>query len=1035
MTDIQRQINLLESQDSRVSDDARQALSLQLDLGNGIHQVVHYYGKTHSNRALDLLCKIVEPHDKTFLDSLYDSIKEKKIMATLDLLGQIVQTAPSWTPKIALHPVFKAILQHSVTTKELVECVGVLLFAAALLPHCSTFPPEVLNALFYTFIESCHTYRYKWLALDTKKSSDCWERADVAHIAFAIREFFHAIYGIYPTNFISYLRNHFVDKNGTTKSKEVATYVICPLLASVRVHPNLILVGKDKELSKDRWHQRESHDFLDDSRRVIIGKIPINAINDGFDVSSEPESPPPAPVDAFQLFPSVMSQDYCEWRNDESDNDLLSALNTPPHTNPSLQSQKRNTVDEEWSPLVITTDEKYRRMTDGSSSLTSLRNSIGLFFKKDRTNDKVSRTSPLSWVVEHAPETTFLQDGEQPEEAEEAVNCLTPTLDLPGSKRFSYSSHQCDPRTEGLRLSQAAQAAVLNKQRENYQGCLDSDDSAARSRSASFLFDGPHADDSEKLNIHHSDDFVNSGDNELRDSDTTPNNDNSECTRNRFSIGSFFSKLNRQRFASECHSITTCNKVQHNRCSQEGVSSLMRVSSCPDVISENRTPAGLARAEIGAKMRQENLLERFPYLRLIQPLGTEHYVEIEANLENEHEKRRVTYMEKSRNFHECLKEFGLADRLPGRIYDDMTHITNGLPMEKQRDILRARLVLVNQHLLYERSCRLLHANRNRRLFGRIKLQKVTDAELEQLKENLHVVHGERMELIAALSSLRRSINHEKRDRLATEGELLDRLREAEAEHYCLKENTHEISSQKDLIDSEAKKWKSQVEHYRRRIDDAEEQTRLLQLQLIPLESKIYDLRKAQTVNQLLRDQIRLLETRCENEPYLRFGQRSDRRERQTKKEIEHLESELISERNISEEYRVRAQEWEQLCKAESMRSTELKGLLDRATNLLREQKDAAEQKFLSLQAVVRKQEEHILDLYRRAEERDDALKRLRSGGVSSAEFLPVARIPSEIRSFDSSMSDVYIPRDVLYGMSPNEPRSSEEDVVLDLEAV
>ncbi|VDL71868.1 unnamed protein product [Nippostrongylus brasiliensis] len=877
MTDIQRQINLLESQDSRVSDDARQALSLQLDLGNGIHQVVHYYGKTHSNRALDLLCKIVEPHDKTFLDSLYDSIKEKKIMATLDLLGQIVQTAPSWTPKIALHPVFKAILQHSVTTKELVECVGVLLFAAALLPHCSTFPPEVLNALFYTFIESCHTYRYKWLALDTKKSSDCWERADVAHIAFAIREFFHAIYGIYPTNFISYLRNHFVDKNGTTKSKEVATYVICPLLASVRVHPNLILVGKDKELSKDRWHQRESHDFLDDSRRVIIGKIPINAINDGFDVSSEPESPPPAPVDAFQLFPSVMSQDYCEWRNDESDNDLLSALNTPPHTNPSLQSQKRNTVDEEWSPLVITTDEK----------------------------------------------------GEQPEEAEEAVNCLTPTLDLPGSANEEPLQQVLIPSTT-KRPSPVARSSTAQPQ-GNTQPVL-------------------------------------------RDSDTTPNNDNSECTRNRFSIGSFFSKLNR-----------------------------MRVSSCPDVISENRTPAGLARAEIGAKMRQENLLERFPYLRLIQPLGTEHYVEIEANLENEHEKRRVTYMEKSRNFHECLKEFGLADRLPGRIYDDMTHITNGLPMEKQRDILRARLVLVNQHLLYERSCRLLHANRNRRLFGRIKLQKVTDAELEQLKENLHVVHGERMELIAALSSLRRSINHEKRDRLATEGELLDRLREAEAEHYSLKENTHEIASQKELIDSEAKKWKSQVEHYRRRIDDAEEQTRLLQLQLIPLESKIYDLRKAQTVNQLLRDQIRLLETRCENEPYLRFGQRSDRRERQTKKEIEHLESELISERNISEEYRVRAQEWEQLCKAESMRSTELKGLLDRATNLLREQKDAAEQKFLSLQAVVRKQEEHILDLYRRAEERDDALKRLRSGGVSSAEFLPVARIPSEIRSFDSSM--------------------------------
>ncbi|VDK46472.1 unnamed protein product [Cylicostephanus goldi] len=128
---------------------------------NGIYQLVHYYGRTHSNRALDLLSKIKEPHDKTFLDSLSDTIKEKKIMATLDLLGQIVQTAPSWTPKIALHPVFKAILQHIVVTKELDECIGALLFVTALLPHCSSLPLDVLNTIFHAFIEGCHTYRMK----------------------------------------------------------------------------------------------------------------------------------------------------------------------------------------------------------------------------------------------------------------------------------------------------------------------------------------------------------------------------------------------------------------------------------------------------------------------------------------------------------------------------------------------------------------------------------------------------------------------------------------------------------------------------------------------------------------------------------------------------------------------------------------------------------------------------------------------------------------------------------------------------------
>ncbi|ETN71124.1 hypothetical protein NECAME_04687 [Necator americanus] len=100
-------------------------------------------------------------HVQTFLDSLSETIREKKVMATLDLLGQIVQTAPSWTPKIALHPIFKAILQLSVVTRELDECVAGLLFVTALLPHCSSLPSDILHAVFHAFTEACQTYRLK----------------------------------------------------------------------------------------------------------------------------------------------------------------------------------------------------------------------------------------------------------------------------------------------------------------------------------------------------------------------------------------------------------------------------------------------------------------------------------------------------------------------------------------------------------------------------------------------------------------------------------------------------------------------------------------------------------------------------------------------------------------------------------------------------------------------------------------------------------------------------------------------------------
>ncbi|EYC42752.1 hypothetical protein Y032_0519g2827 [Ancylostoma ceylanicum] len=255
------------------------------------------------------------------------------------------------------------------------------------------------------------------------------------------------------------------------------------------------------------------------------------------------------------------------------------------------------------------------------------------------------------------------------------------------------------------------------------------------------------------------------------------------------------------------------------------------------------------------------------------------------------------------------------------------------------------------------------------------------------------------------------------------------------ECYKLSESLQDVIFRSDRHDCESKKWKSQVDQSRRRADDAEEQARLLQQQLTPVESLTLELMKTQSVNQQLRDQIRVLESRCEQGRHIRLPSWSARRERERGlvHVMQRLQADLVNEHNTSEEHRARAQDWEHVCKTESVRSAELKGLLDRATHLLREQKDAAEQKFLSLQAVVRRQEEHIFDLYRRLEERDDTLRRLRASGSNSIEQLRATRVPSEIRSFDSSLSDIYVPRDLICGLSPNELRSSEEEVGIDLE--
>ncbi len=55
----------------------------------------------------------------------------------------------------------------------------------------------------------------------------------------------------------------------------------------------------------------------------------------------------------------------------------------------------------------------------------------------------------------------------------------------------------------------------------------------------------------------------------------------------------------------------------------------------------------------------------------------------DSQADEERETRRVAYMKASHLHHRCLAALGLADRSPGKIYDDMAHILTGLPVEKQ----------------------------------------------------------------------------------------------------------------------------------------------------------------------------------------------------------------------------------------------------------------------------------------------------------------------------------------------------------------
>lgn len=56
---------------------------------------------------------------------------------------------------------------------------------------------------------------------------------------------------------------------------------------------------------------------------------------------------------------------------------------------------------------------------------------------------------------------------------------------------------------------------------------------------------------------------------------------------------------------------------------------------------------------------------------------------LNMELKCEHERTRQNYIEACADYHTCLKQLGIVDRLPAKIYDDMSEQLNGLPLENQ----------------------------------------------------------------------------------------------------------------------------------------------------------------------------------------------------------------------------------------------------------------------------------------------------------------------------------------------------------------
>lgn len=232
------------------------------------HNLMDYFSQTSSVRIVDILVKVQAPHDKHILDKLTEWIRHGSTrMLALSLFGPIIQKRPTWLYKVGNHQLVKEVLKMSKMEKEIIPLINAVLCIIDLLPVIPLVMGGFVNELFDIF---------NYLATFDRNTSVKLPEDQLIHMQFVMYELFNRLYGMYPCNFVTYLKSEY-----RGDKQAVFQHTIRPLLDTVKIHPRLVSSDKDVETSQLRWRNMEPHDVVNECARMSL---------DFLDKSSETQS-------------------------------------------------------------------------------------------------------------------------------------------------------------------------------------------------------------------------------------------------------------------------------------------------------------------------------------------------------------------------------------------------------------------------------------------------------------------------------------------------------------------------------------------------------------------------------------------------------------------------------------------------------------------------------------------------------------------------------------------------------------------------
>ncbi|EFN78695.1 hamartin [Harpegnathos saltator] len=245
-----------------------------------VNGLFDYYLSTNSLRTAEVLAGVRDPHDKHLLDRLSDILSKtgncgQRIQA-LTLLSHIARRQPTWLYKLASHALFRDLLKLLKVEADILPLMSALLLLVMLLPMLPAALGPYLPEIFEVFgrLASYYHHQSSLLSPSTLFTSSTVaniidkEHLYLIHLQVGLYSLFHRLYAMYPCNFISYLKQQYIQRDQLA----TFTHTIRPMLDSVRMHPLLVTASKDTEISANRWKKMEHHDIMAECGRFTLDR-------------------------------------------------------------------------------------------------------------------------------------------------------------------------------------------------------------------------------------------------------------------------------------------------------------------------------------------------------------------------------------------------------------------------------------------------------------------------------------------------------------------------------------------------------------------------------------------------------------------------------------------------------------------------------------------------------------------------------------------------------------------------------------------